>query len=159
MGHFNTPRGELANFTARTDSELCYTQTGRDNVNVRFVLGATGVGVTRIEGIVRGQDSREATVRFLVDSGATYTLLPHDVWNRIGLTPIRRMAFSLADGTTVERPVSECYIILPQGEAHTPVILGEPGDEALLGVVTLELLGFVLNPFTREFQPMRMLLA
>lgn len=65
----------------------------------------------------------------------------------------------LADGTAVERGVSECDIILPQGEARTPVILGEPGDEALLGVVTLEILGLVLNPFTRQLQPMRMILA
>lgn len=117
------------------------------------------MGVTYVEGRVRGADSREATVRFLVDSGATYTLLPHDVWQQLGLTPTRRGSFSLADGTTVERPVSECYIMLPQGDAHTPVILGEPGDEALLGVVTLEILGLVFNPFTRELQPMRMMLA
>ncbi|WP_313885033.1 hypothetical protein [Desulfofundulus sp. TPOSR] len=43
-------------------------------------------------------------------------------------------------------------------EAHTPVILGEPGDEALLGVVTLEILGLVLNPFNRILQPMRVAL-
>ena len=55
--------------------------------------------------------------------------------------------------------MSECHIALPQGEGHTPVILGEPGDEALLGTVTLEILGLVLNPFTRELQPMRMLLV
>lgn len=54
---------------------------------------------------------------------------------------------------------SECHISLPQGQGHTPVILGEPGDEALLGVVTLEILGLVLHPFTRQLQPMRMLLA
>jgi len=100
-----------------------------------------------------------AMVRFLVDSGATYTLLPYDVWQRLGLVSKRSMTFTLADGTLIERPVSECYIILPQGEAHTPVILGKPGDEAVLGVVTLEILGLVLNPFTRELQPMRMLLA
>ena len=35
--------------------------------------------------------------------------------------------------------------MLPQGDGHTPVILGEPGDEALLGAVTLEILGLVLN--------------
>ena len=92
-------------------------------------------------------------------AGATYTLLPHEVWTAIGLTPRRNVSFTLADGTTVERPVSECYLILPQGEAHTPVILGQPGDEALLGVVTLEILGLVLNPFTRELQLMRTLLA
>lgn len=51
------------------------------------------------------------------------------------------------------------YITLPQGEAHTPVVLGQPGDEPLLGVVTLEILGLVLNPLTRELQRMRMLLA
>ena len=117
------------------------------------------MAVTYVEGAVRGPNEKQATVRFLVDSGASYTLLPHNVWQAIGLKPSRRVSFILADGTTVERAVSECYIILPQGEAHTPVILGEPGDEALLGVVTLEILGLVLNPFTRELQPMRMLLA
>ncbi len=50
-------------------------------------------------------------------------------------------------------------INLPQGEGYTPAILGEPGDEALLGAVTLEILGLVLNPFNRTLQPMRMLLA
>jgi hypothetical protein len=39
------------------------------------------------------------------------------------------------------------------------VILGEADDEALLGVVTLEILGFVLNPFNRTLQPARLLLA
>lgn len=117
------------------------------------------MGLTFVEGVVRSQQGQTATVRFLVDSGATYTLLPHDVWQQMGLTPKRTVRFTLADGSIVERAVSECHITLPQGEAHTPVILGSPGDEALLGIVTLEILGLVLNPFTRELQPMRMMLA
>lgn len=44
-------------------------------------------------------------------------------------------------------------------EAHTPVILGEEGDEALLGAVTLEILGLVFNPFKRTLQPIKMLLV
>ena len=44
-------------------------------------------------------------------------------------------------------------------EGHPPVILGEPGDEALLGAVTLEILGPAFNPFSGTLQPMRMLLA
>ena len=63
------------------------------------------------------------------------------------------------DGTLIERDVSECHITLPQGDGHTPVILGEVGDEALLGGVTLEMLGFVLNPFSRTIQRARLLLA
>ena len=117
------------------------------------------MGVVYIEGVVTGAEDRQATVRFLVDSGATYSLLPDGVWQEIGLAEKRTMTFAMADGTPVERQVSECHISLPQGEGHTPVILGLPGDEALLGVVTLEVLGLVLNPFNRTLQPMRMSLA
>ena len=117
------------------------------------------MGITYVEGIARGPGGKEEAVRFLVDSGATYSLLPKLAWEAIGLVPKREMTFTLADGSTVVRRVSECYVLLPQGEGHTPVILGEPGDEALLGVVTLEILGLVLNPFNRTLQPMRMLLA
>jgi hypothetical protein len=69
------------------------------------------------------------------------------------------MTFTFADGTQVERSISECHISLLQGYGHTPVILGEPGDEALLGAVTLEILGLVLNPFQRSLEPMRAMLA
>jgi len=115
--------------------------------------------VIYIKGTVTGPTRKHAIVKFLVDSGAQYTLLPHDTWRAIRLSPKRTMRFTLADGTTVDRDISECHISLPQGEGHTPVILGEPGDEALLGVVTLEILGLVLNPFKRTLQPMRMLLV
>jgi predicted aspartyl protease len=98
-------------------------------------------------------------VRLLVDGGVTYSVLPARFWRAIELDPKRKMSFVLADRTAVERHVSECYIVLPQGEAHTPVVLGEEGDEALLGVVTLEILGLVLNPFNRTLQPMRMLMV
>ena len=102
---------------------------------------------------------KQVTVRFLVDSGATYSLLSHKDWQEIGLTSKRTESFILADGTQVERKVSECHVAFPQGEGHTPVILGEPGDEPLLGAVTLEILGLVLNPFNRTLQRMRMMLA
>ena len=117
------------------------------------------MGLVYIEGTVTGPSGKQTSVQFLVDSGASYTLLPYDVWRDIGLAPKRSVRFTLADGTVVERQVSECHIALAQNDAHTPVILGEPGDEALLGVITLEILGLVLNPFTRTLQPMRMMLA
>ena len=117
------------------------------------------MGITYIEGLVTGPTGRDVSVRFLVDSGATYTLLAEPDWRAIELKPKRVVSFTLADGTEIERQVSECHLTLPQGEAHTPVILGEAGDEPLLGAVTLEILGLVLNPFTRTLHPMRMLLA
>jgi clan AA aspartic protease len=117
------------------------------------------MGLVSVEGTVTGPTGKQATVKFLVDSGAAYTLLPRKIWCAIGLKPMDSVTCVLADGTKVERKVSECRIALPQGERHTPVLLGEKGDEALLGVVTLEILGLVLNPFNRTLQPMRMMLA
>ncbi len=117
------------------------------------------MGLVYVEGTVAGPAAQKQSLRFLVDSGATYTLLPNDTWRSIGLSAKRSMQFALADGTLIERQLSECLITLPQGEGHTPVILGEPGDEPLLGTITLEELGLVLNPFTRTLQPMRMMLA
>ena len=116
------------------------------------------MGITYVEGLVKGLSGKQENVKFLVDSGATYSLLPKIVWEAIGLKPKRKLSFTLADGTTVERSVSEVLVTFPQGEAHTPVILGEGSDEALLGVVTLEILGLVFNPFDRTLRPMRMLL-
>ena len=117
------------------------------------------MGITYVEGRVKGPSGKQENVKFLVDSGATYSLLPAIVWKAIEQKPKRKLSFTLADGTAVERSVSEAFIILPQGEAHTPVILGEEDDEALLGVVTLEILGLVFNPFDRTLHPMRMLLC
>jgi len=117
------------------------------------------MGITYIEGRVKGPTKKQKTVKFLIDSGATYSLLPQKVWKAVGLKPKRKVSFTLADGTTVERAVSEMYIILQQGQAYTPVVLGEEGDQALLGVVTLEILGLVFNPFDRTLKPMRMLLC
>ena len=117
------------------------------------------MGVICLEGVVAGPTGKQATVRFLVASGATYPLLPQEVWRAIELAPKRPAVFPLADGKTLERRISECHLTLPQGEGHPPVILGEAGDQAPLGVVTLEILGLVLNPFTRKLQPMRMLLV
>ena len=117
------------------------------------------MGLTYIEGKVSGKNDTAATLEFLVDSGANYTLLPENVWKKLGLKAKRTQMFILADGTKIERGISECYIELLENEGHTPVILGEAGDDPLLGVVTLEEFGLVLNPFNRTLQPMRMLLA
>src|SRR5438094_118325 len=111
------------------------------------------MGATYIDGTVTGPTGAQSRVRFLIDSGAKYTLLPEKDWQSIGLQPKRVLDFVLADGRTIQRGVSECHIALPQGDAHTPVILGEKDDEALLGVVTLEILGLVLNPFNRSLEP------
>lgn len=117
------------------------------------------MGLVSVEAEVEGPNGKTAAVGLLVDSGAVYSVLPDKVWRAIGLKPKRSMSFSMADGTAVTRRISECLIRVGGGEAHTPVVLGKKGDEPLLGAVTLEIMGLVLNPFNRTLRPMRAMLA
>ena len=98
-------------------------------------------------------------VRFLVDTGAVYTVLPEDVWPALKLKPQRTVEFSLADGTIISRQVSECRFTIEGQSATSPVVLGASEDAPLLGAVTLETIGLMVNPLSRELLPRRMMLA
>ncbi len=119
------------------------------------------MGVTYVHAQLRRPAGRGPThnVRFLVDSGAIYSVLPKETWRALRLRPERQVEFTLADGTAIERGVSECRFEIRGKTATSPVVLGEEHDGALLGAVTLETLGFMLNPLTREILPMRMALS
>ncbi len=115
--------------------------------------------MTYVDAEVARDGGTAMPVRLLVDSGALYSVLPDSVWRALGLEATREMEFVLADGTTVVRKVSHCMFAYAGIRAPSPVILGEPGDAALLGIVTLETLGLVLNPFDRTLHPIRARLA
>jgi predicted aspartyl protease len=99
-------------------------------------------------------------LELLVDSGATYTVLPLTVWKALGIEPNgRRVTFRLADGTTLKRQMGSAVVQLGDEPAlTTPVVLGGEGDLPLLGCVTLEEAGLMLDPLRRRLIPMRILL-
>jgi predicted aspartyl protease len=119
------------------------------------------MGVTYVQARLRRPDGRGPSriVRFLVDSGAIYSVLPEKTWRTLRLKAERQVEFTLADGTPIQRGASECRFEIRGEAATSPVVLGEEHDGALLGAVTLETLGFMLNPLTREILPMRMALS
>ena len=117
------------------------------------------MGLIYAEVEVRREGGPARKLKFLVDSGAMLSLLPWSVWRALGLKPLRTMRFSLADGRTMRRRISDCRFRFRGIDAPSPVILGERRDVALLGTLTLEALGLVLHPFERTLRPMRMMLA
>jgi clan AA aspartic protease len=119
------------------------------------------MALTHIAGRVSrtGGRRRPVTVKFLVDTGAVYTVLPENVWRVLGLKGDRVAEFTLADGTTIQREVSECRVQVGNHRATSPVVLGGRHDAPLLGAVTLETLGLMVNPLTRELLPMRLVLT
>jgi predicted aspartyl protease len=117
------------------------------------------MGLVYVDMEVYREAAPHQSVRFLIDSGAFYSVLPWDVWHDLGLEPKRSMDFSLADGTIIQRQLSECRFRFEKFDEGSPVVLGQREDAALLGCLTLEIFGLMLNPFERTLRPMRLMLA
>ena len=117
------------------------------------------MGLTFVKAKIGAKSSLTIDLELLVDSGASYTVLPEKIWKKLKLKLKDSMDFILADGTKISRGISECYISIDGRDGHTPVVLGEKSDEPLLGVITLEVLGLVLNPFNRSLLPMKLFMA
>jgi len=119
------------------------------------------MGITNLKFLVKKnrESTKKVEIKFMIDSGAVYSLVPSDFLKQLGIKPYKAVEFSLADGTTIKRKVGDAYFEYKGEGGAASVIFGEKGDEPMLGATTLESIGLVLNPFTRELYPMRMLLA
>jgi clan AA aspartic protease len=119
------------------------------------------MGLTYIRASIANpaRPKRSVRVRFLVDSGAFYSVVPKPVLRRLGIKSRRTKSFILADGTEVKRSLGQALFRLNREEAASPVIFGEKGDSVLLGSVSLGALGFMLDPLKRELRPLPMMLA
>ena len=93
------------------------------------------MGLTYVDGRVSlpGRRQRPRAVRFLVDSGAVYSVLRRADWQALKLTPARDVDFVLADATSLTSGVSECSFEIDGRKATSPVVLGQSEDEVLLG--------------------------
>ena len=119
------------------------------------------VGATElIVEVVNPRDPRRsAGIEMLVDSGATYSVVPTTVLRRLGIRPYRSETFSLADGSEVKRALGSAEFQVAGRRGASTVIFGKRGDACLLGVVTLEALGLMLDPLRRRLRPLRLRLG
>lgn len=118
------------------------------------------MGTTIVKLKIKNPANPKLTVEedFLVDSGASFTVLPKKLANKLRLKPKHEQEFSLADGRVVKRKISGALIAFQGKETASPVVLGEKDDAPLLGTLTLEALGLVLDPFQRKLYPAKLIL-
>lgn len=90
--------------------------------------------------------TKSEELEMLADTGALYSIVPATLLSRLGIGASHTEEFALADGRTIERPLAMAHLTVNDRRALTYVIMGEPADSVLLGVVTLEELGYVINP-------------
>ena len=98
---------------------------------------------------------RAENVTCLVDSGAVYSLIPETVLQKLDIKPHSSREFILADGQVVHRFLATATFEYEGRRGDSMVIVGEAGDDPLLGATTLEGFGLVLDPFRRELRPMK----
>ena len=97
-------------------------------------------------------------LEFTVDSGAFYSVVPAPVLRKLGIRPLKRESFRLANGASIVRRKGGAVFKFRQYIGVADVIFGEEGDATLLGATTLEALGLALDPIRRELKPVTLLL-
>jgi aspartyl protease family protein len=119
------------------------------------------VGLTSITASIinPANPKRKAKAEFLVDSGAIYTVAPAKLLRRLGIKPHSSRTFTLADGTHITRQLGDAIFSIDGQRAASPVIFGEEDDSLLFGTVSLEALGFILDPMKRQLRPLPMVLG
>ena len=90
--------------------------------------------------------------RFLVDTGATDSLVPRQHLEAIGLAPEAERTYVLADGSEIRMGVAVARIELLGEMVGGTVLFGEPDAEPLLGVTALESLGIEVDPLNRRLK-------
>jgi clan AA aspartic protease len=106
-----------------------------------------------------GNPRKMKKLSLLVDSGAIYSVVPKDVLRQLGVKPHSTKTFTLADGSEISRKIGDATFKLNGHQGVSPVIFGEKGASALLGTVSLEALGLLLDPIRRELRPLPMVLG
>jgi len=102
---------------------------------------------------------RGVEIEFLIDTGAIYSVLPGSIAHKLALEKLDRQEFTLADGTHRAYDVGEAFFELDDRRGTSKVVFGPSNATPLLGALTLESLGLMVNPVTREVSPMRLFLA
>lgn len=104
-------------------------------------------------------EKNRQSVQMMVDSGALYSVVPESILKKLGIKAHSKKRFTLANGETIERAIGDATFAYLSERGASPVIFGELGDSQLLGAVTLEALGLMLDPLKREIRPLPMVLG
>ena len=88
-----------------------------------------------------------------VDTGASISLIPADVLERLGVRRRHQSIFEFADGSTERYDVGEFLLSAEGRTTHTWAVFGEVGSEPLLGCHALEGLMVAADPYAGKLIP------
>lgn len=89
---------------------------------------------------------------FLVDIGATDSLVPRPHLEAIGLEPEGKRVYELADGSEIAVDVAVAKIEFMGEFVGGTVVFGDADTEPLLGVTALESVGIEVDPVNQRLK-------
>ena len=107
--------------------------------------------------LVNPINGAELKTQALVDIGATYTVVPWSVYEKLNLMIVGRKTVETAKGLE-ELEESFLAIEIKNRKTVTPVLISKQLKDILIGVLTLEALGLAADPVTGELKESRILL-
>ena len=103
-----------------------------------------------------GERSRD--VEATVDTGAAYTTLPGSLLHELGIEPMAKRRFVLADGRRVDMDIGRAWVTINGDSEVTLVVFGEDDAPSLLGAYTLEGLGLAADPTSQRLVPTNLIM-
>ena len=154
--------------TNRSDAEGtrrpgCPTDPAPPGPRLRFGVGVAGyylgVGTFNWPLRISAMDSPEtAEIEATVDTGAAYTTLPACLLRNLGVEPIGRRRFLLADGRRVDMDYGRAWVTVGGESEVTLVVFGADDAPALLGAYTLEGLALAVDPVEQRLVPTHLIM-
>jgi clan AA aspartic protease len=93
------------------------------------------------------------TVDVLVDTGSTFTWLPHDVLKQLGHQPSARKSFELGDGRLVESDISDVPVRIGNEVHSTVCAYASAEEQSVIGAVTLQEFLLAPDPINHRLVP------
>ena len=110
-------------------------------------------------GVSNGNGGNIEWVQTLVDTGATYTVLPESLLRgRIGIQPKEHRIFTFADGRETTLPIGEARLHIGDRDTFNPVVFGTE-NQFLLGATALQTLGLIPDTTNHRLIPAPKLLV
>ena len=123
-----------------------------------FILPGTTiggeVGTFRVDFTISNPNTGQSRVMDgLVDTGASYTIIPAAVLEQLGVTPLRSVRARYADGSFEELGLGEAQMELEGMTSTVQVLFGTSRDTFLLGAMALEAFALAAVATNRQLIP------
>ncbi len=108
---------------------------------------------------ISSMDGRQSLdIEATVDTGAFYTTLPGRLLRELGVEPVAKRRFLVADGRRVEMEYGRAWATIDGESEITIVAFGEDNAPPVLGAYTLEGLALAVDPSSQRLVPANLIM-